>query len=76
MLDDKYITFLYSQKTLDHEYNINKKMNRLYVPKKVLYNGKWEIFTHQTSDPDLIQNIISDAIIIARIKESEVKIMK
>lgn len=73
-MENDITVFLYSQKTVDHETEINKKLNKIYTPMKVLHEGKWKPFTHRTKTPDIVQNSITDARIVARIKDSEIKI--
>lgn len=71
----KYIYFLFSKKAYEDEKKIFDKLNKIYKPKKVLFNGRWVEFTHKTSNPSELQNLISDSILVAKIKESEVKIL-
>lgn len=70
-----YIYFLFSQRSYNNEKKIAEKRNIIFKPNKVLHDGKWKEFTHKTTNPSSIQEIISDAIIIAKLKENDIKII-
>lgn len=72
---DNYVYFLFSQRVYNYEKDIAEKRNVIFKPNKVLHDGKWKEFTHKTKTPSKIQELISDAIIIAKVKETDIKII-
>lgn len=71
----EYVFFLYSQSAFEKEKKIAEALSTIHKPQKVLSEGKWKIFTHKTKDVNQVLSLFSDAIIIAKLKKDDMKII-
>lgn len=62
MSNDRYVYFLYSKNQYNIRKEVEKNLGKVFIPGKVLNNGRWIDYTEISSNP---YNRYADSIVVA-----------
>lgn len=68
MSNDRYVYFLYSKNQYNIRKEVEKNLGKVFIPGKVLNNGRWIDYTEISSKP---YNRYADSIVVAEGKISD-----